>query len=175
MSRNGYIIRYAGCPIGWCSTLKTEIALSTSEVEYIALYLTFRTVIPLMSLVDKLSDIFHLYINKPLFYCKVFEDNQSCIAMTKYSKFLPQDNHTALKYHHFKSYVDSKRLIIIYTWSDDHLADIITKPLPDGQFHILRKVINGWWIVTSICEGLARYTKNYILWVFWSCYNCQNY
>ena len=52
MSRAGYIIRYAGCPIVWCSKLQTEIDLSTSEAEYIALSQALRTVIPLMTLVE---------------------------------------------------------------------------------------------------------------------------
>ncbi len=37
LSRTGYIIMYAGCPITWTSKLQTEIALSTTEAEYIAL------------------------------------------------------------------------------------------------------------------------------------------
>ena len=86
MSRTGYIIRYSGCPIGWCSKFQTGIALSTAEAEYIALYQALRTVIPLMTLVEYLSDIFSLYINKPDFHCNVFEDNQSCISMTESSK-----------------------------------------------------------------------------------------
>ena len=144
MSLTGYIIWYAGFPIGLCSKLQTEIALSTSEAEYISLYQALGTVIPLMNLVEELSDIFPIYINKKYLHCKVFEDNKSCIAMTKSSNFSVRTNHIALKYHHFKSYVDSKRLRIIYTCSEDQLADILTKPLPDGQFHILQKVLNGW-------------------------------
>ena len=37
MSNTGYIITNAGCPVLWCSTLRTEIDLSTTEAEYIAL------------------------------------------------------------------------------------------------------------------------------------------
>ena len=37
MSRTGYVILYANCPIIWSSKLQTEIALSTTESEYIAL------------------------------------------------------------------------------------------------------------------------------------------
>jgi hypothetical protein len=36
-TRTGYIILYAGCPIIWASKLQTEVALSSTEVEYIAL------------------------------------------------------------------------------------------------------------------------------------------
>jgi hypothetical protein len=36
-SRTGYIITFANCPVLWSSKLQTEIALSTTEAEYIAL------------------------------------------------------------------------------------------------------------------------------------------
>ena len=47
MSRMGYVITYAGCPVLWCSNLQTEIALSTTEEEYIALVQGIHEVIPL--------------------------------------------------------------------------------------------------------------------------------
>ena len=37
LSRTCFVIMYAGCPITWGSKLQTEIALSTTESEYIAL------------------------------------------------------------------------------------------------------------------------------------------
>ena len=37
LSRTGFVIMYAGCPITWGSKLQTEIAMSTTESEYIAL------------------------------------------------------------------------------------------------------------------------------------------
>ena len=43
----GYVITYAGCPVLWCSNLQTEIALSTTEEEYIALVQAIHEVIPL--------------------------------------------------------------------------------------------------------------------------------
>ena len=144
MSRTGYIIRYSGFPVGWCSKLQTEISLSTSEVEYIALSQTLIIVITLIICFEELSDIFLIYINKPDFHCKAFEYNQSCIDMIESSKFSPRTKHIALKYHHFKYYVDSKRLRILYTCSEDQLTDILTKILPYAQFHILSKVLNGW-------------------------------
>ncbi len=144
MSRTGFVIRYAGCPIGWSSKLQSEIALSTAEAEYIALSQALREVIPLISLIEELSDIFPLYVNQPDFFCKVWEDNQSCITMTQTDKFTPRTKHIALKYHHFWSFVDSQRIKIEYIRSEDQLADILTKPLPDGLFHTLRFRLMGW-------------------------------
>ncbi len=41
-SRMGYVITYAGCPMHWSSKMQTEIALSTTEAEYIALSQAMR-------------------------------------------------------------------------------------------------------------------------------------
>ncbi len=144
MLRTGFVIRYAGCPIGWCSKLQTEIALSTAEAEYIALSQALREVIPLITLMEELSEIFPLYVNKTDFFCKVWEDNQSCIAMTQSDKFTPRTKHIALKYHHFWSFVDSKKIQISYIPTEDQLADMLTKPLSDGLFQTLRYKLMGW-------------------------------
>jgi hypothetical protein len=37
LSRTGFVICYAYCPIIWCSKLQTKIARSTAEAEYIAM------------------------------------------------------------------------------------------------------------------------------------------
>jgi len=110
MSRTGFIIMYANCPIYWRSALQTEIALSTAEAEYIALSQSLREVIPLMTLMKELHGVFPIHINKPNFICKVHEDNQSCIKMAQSDKFTPRTKHIALKYHHFKSHVKNKQI-----------------------------------------------------------------
>jgi hypothetical protein len=46
-SRMGYLISYAGCPMHWASKMQTEIALSSTEAEYIALSQAMREVIPI--------------------------------------------------------------------------------------------------------------------------------
>ena len=144
MSRTGFVIRYAGCPIGWSSKLQSEIALSTAEAEYIALSQALREVIPLMTLLQELSTVFTLYTAAPDFMCKVWEDNQSCIAMAESTKFSPRTKHIALKYHHFKQFQDSGRLKVSYINTEEQLADILTKPLNDQAFFKLRKMLCGW-------------------------------
>ena len=46
-SRSGFVMTLGGCPIQWSSKLQTEIALSTTEAEYIALSQAMRELIPL--------------------------------------------------------------------------------------------------------------------------------
>ena len=81
MSRTGFVITYANCPIYWASRLQTEIALSTAKAEYIAMSSALREVIPLMTLMKELHTIFPVHTNEPNFFRKVHEDNQSTIKL----------------------------------------------------------------------------------------------
>jgi hypothetical protein len=45
-SRTGFVITYGSCPIIWASQLQTEIALSTTEAEYLAMSTALRNAIP---------------------------------------------------------------------------------------------------------------------------------
>ena len=61
----GFVIIYAGCPLTWCSKLQTEIALSTTESEYIALSQAMREVIPFMNFMVEVGKVFPLHNTKP--------------------------------------------------------------------------------------------------------------
>jgi hypothetical protein len=54
-SRTSYVINFASCPILWCSKLQTEVALSTTEAEYIALSQSTWDLIPMCGLLHELS------------------------------------------------------------------------------------------------------------------------
>ena len=144
LSRTGYVLMYAGCPIHWVSKLQTEIALSTAEAEYIALSQSLREVIPLMSMMKELQSAFPIEIQNPNFNCTVHEDNQSCISMATKQKFSPRTKHIALKYHHFRSYVNSKKINIQYIDTKQQVADGLTKPLGTELFFNIRKMLCGW-------------------------------
>ena len=144
MSRTGYVIYYAGCPVLWASKLQTEIALSTAEAEYIALSSAMRDVIPLMQLLTEISVILPIYNPDPKVKCKVFEDNESCIAMAKAHKFTPRTKHISIKYHHFRSYVDRGAISIEHISTTEQIADIFTKPLTEQPFTYLRNKLCGW-------------------------------
>jgi len=79
LSRTGYVIMYASCPILWVSRLQTEIALSTAEAEYIALSQALCDVIPLITLLKEVNTVFPVHVKSPTFVCKVHEDNQSVV------------------------------------------------------------------------------------------------
>jgi len=67
LSCTGYIITYCNCPIHWVSKLQTEIALSTTESEYIALSMATRDLLPLRRLLQEIHQhgIVQLPLNNP--------------------------------------------------------------------------------------------------------------
>ena len=102
-SRMGYVISYAGCPMHWASKMQTEIALSTTEAEYIALSQSMREVLPIMWLLQEAHDHgIPVLTNPPKIHCKVFEDNAGAIEIAKVPKMRPRTKHLNIKYHHFR-------------------------------------------------------------------------
>jgi len=81
LSRTGYVLMYTKYPVLFCSKLQTEIALSTTEVEYIALSQATREVIPFIHLLREINEVFPLDLKELKFHCSVFEDNNSCISL----------------------------------------------------------------------------------------------
>ena len=100
-----YVVKFAGCPIVWSSKLQTTIALSTTEVEYMALSTAAREVIYLMNLTDELRKHGVTLIDQqPSIQCQVFEDNAGAIELAKLPKLRPRTKHLAIQYHHFRSW-----------------------------------------------------------------------
>jgi hypothetical protein len=146
LSRTGYFIFYCGCPVLWCSKLQTEIALSTAEAEYIALSQATREILPFINLLKEVNKFMDLRLSQAEMYCKIHEDNTSCITIAESKKFSPRTKHISLKYHWFRSFLSgTKRLLSIHHVSTkEQTADILTKPLDEPLFVHHRKRSNGW-------------------------------
>ena len=144
LSRTGYVIFYAGCPIIWLSKLQTEISLSTTESEYIALSHSLREAIPMMTFLEEIKRVLPMDLERPKLHCKVFEDNNSCIELAKCPKLRPRTKHIGLKYHHFRSKIKEGLISVHYIHTDYQIADILTKALLEPKFLTLRKALSGW-------------------------------
>ena len=151
LSRTGFVVKFANCPIVWASKLQTTIALSTTEAEYMALSMATRELIYLMNLIEELRNYgVDLIKNQPILQCKVFEDNAGAIELAKLPKLRPRTKHMAIQYHHFRSWTvkgregEEPKIRVEYISTDQQEADIFTKPLPRIQFQTLRKKLCGW-------------------------------
>ena len=88
--------------------------------------------------------MFDLPSTKPIFNCKLWEDNESCIKVATSPKFTPRTKHIAIKYHHFRSFVQDETITIHSIGTKEQLADILTKPLAESSFCYLRQKLMGW-------------------------------
>jgi hypothetical protein len=144
-SRTGFIITYAGCPVYWCSKLQTEVALSTTEAEFVAASQALRELIPMMELMLELKDRgFKVITTAPKVHCKLFEDNSGAVELLRVKKMRSRTKHINIKYHFFRSYVDRGLVTIVPISSDDQPADMLTKSLPETDFVKHRKKMMGW-------------------------------
>ena len=144
LSRTGYIIKIANCPICWVSKMQTEVALSTTEAEYIALSQSTRDLLPIKNIIEYLNQ-FMSFSNKQIStYSTIFEDNAGALRLAVEPKYRPRTKHICVKYHHFRQYVKNKTITIKAISTNNQQADIFTKPLPLDKFKKFRYEIMGW-------------------------------
>jgi hypothetical protein len=144
-SRTGYVIKFADCRILWVSKLQTDIALSTTEVEYIALSTSTRDILPILSLAKEASE--HKLIAQvpaPLIYCKIFEHNSGTEEMANVPKMRPRTKHLNIKYHFFRQFVQQGVLQVMHIAGEQQIADIFTKALDLMTCLKHCKSIMGW-------------------------------
>jgi hypothetical protein len=128
-SRSRWIIFYAGYPVSWASKLQSQIALSTTEAEYIAMSQALRDVIPVCV--------------KPYVYCKVFEDNAGALELARLPKLRPRTKHINVCYHHFHKHVQKGLIKIFPIDTKDQIADALTKALAQNDFQHHRCHMSG--------------------------------
>jgi hypothetical protein len=144
-SRSDFLIKYAGCPVFWASKMQTEVSLSTTEAEYIALSSALRECIPLMELVTEMRlEGFDMEATTPTVHCRAFEDNSGAIELATVHKTRPRTKHLNVKYHHFRQFVDDGTIAVEAISTELQQADLLTKPLPELVFCLHRQAIMGW-------------------------------
>ena len=151
LSRTGYVVKYAGCPIVWTSKLQSLIAMSTTEAEYLALSTAMREVIFIKQLMEELATHGVKFNDiKPEIKVNVYEDNVGAIELAKLPKLRPRTKHIGIQYHHFRSWTsrgindEEPRVKVQHISTEIQQADIFTKPLARVQFEALRKLLCGW-------------------------------
>jgi len=155
LSRSSYVISFCGCPVVWASKLQTEIALSTTESEYIALSTATRDLLPLRRILQGIHNLSFIKLSCHNPYdtisspclppSKIFENNNACITLaTTEMHFKPRTKHISIKFHHFYDKIRDGTLTVIKIGTNENIADIFTKPLSRIKFHHLRRLLMGW-------------------------------
>ena len=142
-SRTGCVIKYAGCPITWFSHLQTEISLSTTEAEYIALSTAARELLPIQEMFIELAQYLEIGTITPAVRCELFEDNKGTKTLANAPKMNAGKKHIAIKYHHFREAVKKLILQIKQVDTKEQLTDIMTKAVDRTTLQYFKKGIIG--------------------------------
>ena len=92
LSRNRYVIMYCGCPLVWKSKIQTQIALSTTKSYYITLLQSMCKLIPLFGILFEITHVFGVVKCDPHNKYYLFNNNNSCLALTKAQHMNPCTN-----------------------------------------------------------------------------------
>ena len=117
--------------ISWAARLQRTVALSTAEAEFMALAETAKEAQWLRALLRSLG----YPQDDPTV---IWEDNQSCILLTKHNRFHARSKHIDIRYHFICEMVENKVLAIEFLPSSEMTADILIKGLGRVKFEYHR-------------------------------------
>ncbi|KAL5600888.1 uncharacterized protein BROUX77_001088 [Berkeleyomyces rouxiae] len=126
VSGNMFLIN--GAPVMWRARKQTLTAQSTCEAEYVSAAGLATTAIWLKPLFEEL---FGIEESAPI---RVQMDNQSALAVANGSKVSTRNRHFLIKQTSLREAIEAKVINVIYTPTDQMIADGLTKALPKAAF-----------------------------------------
>ena len=82
-----------------------------------------------------LAGLFDLRLDETTILC----DNQSCIKLLENPVFHDKSKHIKIKYHFIHDMVMKGAVKLDYIATDEHVADVLTKPLAREKFEYFRE------------------------------------
>jgi hypothetical protein len=126
-SISGYAFLYGGGAILWSSKRQPIVTLSSTKVEYVVLTHIAKEAIWLQALI---SEVLHPLPVPTSIFC----DNNGAKALVKDDTFHARTKHIDIRYHFIHERVHSRAITIIWTLTEDMVADIFTKALDCTKF-----------------------------------------
>lgn len=123
---------YDNCTVTWITRRQNSVATSSTEAEYMAVFEAVKEALGLRSLLLSIN----VNMFKPII---LYEDNQSCIAMSNNPVNHKRSKHIDIKYHFTREQVENKMICLRYWPTGQQEADLLTKSLPSPQFKDLKK------------------------------------
>lgn len=117
---SGLYVQLTQCLVWWNLKKQRSITLSSTKVEYIALTHVTKEVLWLRHLRNEIG---FSQLQPTVIYC----DNQSCLALTKNSRFHNCPKHIEIRYNFIGQKGEGKEIIFQYTPMTTMWGDIFTK------------------------------------------------
>ncbi|CAM8969523.1 unnamed protein product [Rhodiola kirilowii] len=112
--------------ISWKSQMKSIVAMSTTESEYIALSESVKEAMWLRGLLSECK-LFH---GSPI----VFSDSQSALCLARNHVYHERSKHIDIKYHFLRQHVESGTLKLLKVDTSQNPADMDTKIITSFKF-----------------------------------------
>lgn len=152
----GCLLKFSSGVVFWRSKKQTIFALSTSEVEYVALSTAAREVIYLKHVAGNIGLLASWVI-------RINGDNQTALEMAQEARLTKASNHISIYYHFIREKVEHGHCSSQYVPSEDNVADIMEKGI-SGPAHIKLPSLMGMELnnqgigADEICCDILRYT-----------------
>ncbi|TPX52711.1 DNA-directed DNA polymerase [Powellomyces hirtus] len=125
-STTAFVFIFGG-PVAWQSKRQPTVALSSTEAEYMALTQACKEANWLRQLLIELGYPQGLP-------CKIYEENQGCIALARNPTSHARTKHIDIRHHFIREAIANQHRDLEYCPTKDMAADLLTKPLPSPQF-----------------------------------------
>ena len=110
------------------------MALSTAEAEYVAATTASCQVVWMRRMLRSLGQE---QAKATVIYC----DNSSAIALSKNYVFHKRTKHIDTRFQYIMELVSNGEIILQHCRTQEHVADVLTKPLDQKSFEFLRKCL----------------------------------
>ena len=127
-STTEFLIKIAETLIYWKLIKQTNILLSTTEIEYIAVSEIAKNVIITYKILYKLNIILKDFIFSLLI------DNTDVITISEDEKIIRNTKHINIQYHHIQDLIEKKMIEIFYISTNEITVNDFTKILLSNKF-----------------------------------------
>ena len=136
-SISGYCFSIGDGPlISWRSTKQRVVALSTCEAEYIALAAAAQEANFLDQLMECIDGRDHSSVI-------IHGDNQAALSLAKNRVNHKRTKHIDIKYHFIRHQCNRGKIVLLYSPTNENLADIFTKPVNKVKLSSFQRLIFG--------------------------------
>jgi hypothetical protein len=152
-STSGYVLKMCDAPVVWKSKIQPVVALSTTEAEYYSASFCCQEICWVKECLAEIAidyettilqahqehvDVVNTHPKPPII---LHEDNQACIAIANNPEKHARTKHIEVKYHFIRDLVENGVVKLQYCNTKVQIADLLTKPLPVGDFVKLRNLL----------------------------------
>jgi hypothetical protein len=132
-SVTGILVFLNNTPFRWVSKRQKTVETSTYGSELVAARVATELIMEIRYQLQMLG----VPLDGP---AMMLGDNMSVVLNTTVPSSVLKKKHNAIAYHRVREAIAAKVIVFAHVRSEDNIADILTKPLPNKAFHKLMKL-----------------------------------